>query len=66
VLYLRVRSFALAIFLIGKGHNPTDAVLIDGKPVFRFPIEADPATDSYASAKSRLDTLAKAAREVSA
>jgi len=61
---IKIRSFALATFVIARGIQPIDAVLIDGKPVFRFPPEADAATDEYHAVKQQLDTLARTAQPV--
>jgi hypothetical protein len=63
-MYVKVRSYAVAIFIVGHGIMPIDAVLVGGNPVFRFPIEADDLIDSYASARAKVDGLARAAKPV--
>jgi hypothetical protein len=65
-MYIKVRSFALATFILGRGVEPIDAALIDGRPVFRFPPEADAVMDEYSSAKARLDALARDAQPIAA
>jgi hypothetical protein len=59
---IKVRSFAVATFILGHGIEPIDAVLIDNRPVFRFPPEADDAMDQYSRTKARLEALAHSAR----
>jgi hypothetical protein len=61
----RVRSFALAAFLVGLGIVPIDIVLMEGQPVFRFPPdETDEAIDRFVDIKKRLAALEQAARPV--
>ena len=61
---IKIRSYAVAAFIIGHGVEPVDAVQIDGRVVFRFPATADPVMDTYTSVKTRLDALARHARPV--
>jgi hypothetical protein len=61
-MYVKVRSYAVAIYIIGHGIMPIDAVLVEGRPVFRFPFEADDLIDSYASARAKADMFASAAQ----
>ena len=61
----RVRSFALATFLVGLGIVPIDIVLMEGQPVFWFPPdETDEAIDRFVAIKRRLAALEQDARPV--
>jgi len=62
VYCISVRSYSVAAFIVGRGIDPVDAVLIDGRTVFRFPPSADPAMTEYQNAKLKLDTLAQTAQ----
>ena len=61
---IKIRSYALAAFVLGRGIAPIDAVLIDGRAVFLFPPSADPVMDEYSAIKVKLDSLARNARPV--
>lgn len=61
---IKIRSFAVAAFIVARGVEPIDAVLIDGRLVFRFPPEADTATDEYAAVKAKLDALEQSAKPI--
>ena len=61
----RVRSFALATFVVELGILPIDVVLMEGQKVFRFPAdETDEAIDNFVTIKRRLAALEQAARSV--
>lgn len=63
-MYIKVRSFALATFLVGRGFAPIDTVLIDGRPVFRFGPDVDDSIDDYNVAKAKLEALTRSAKPV--
>jgi hypothetical protein len=61
----RVRSFALATFVVGRGVVQIDVVLIDGQPAFLVPPDkTDEAIDRFVSIKRRLAALEQGAQSV--
>jgi hypothetical protein len=61
----RVRSFAVAAFLLGRGYRLLGAELDAASVVYRFATsEATIGLREYASTKKQLDDLADAVRQV--
>jgi hypothetical protein len=60
----RVRSFAVAAFLLGRGYRLLGAEVDGGSTVYRFSTpEATVGLREYAAVKKRLDDLADAVRQ---
>ncbi len=60
------RSFAAALFLMGKGYTPLSIEKArdgSGGIIYRWPSEAEAALDEFYRAKTRLNDLTIAARE---